>query len=68
MKFHHFESGASTSRVYGNYHGDCYNTQRNLGRILNKNEKRNLFKEWWDYEFKDDNIPCPKYKEFKKKM
>lgn len=37
---------------YGNYHSDCFERQRNCGKLLTKQEKRSIFQFWQKYEIK----------------
>ena len=55
----HEKGNTDKNRAYGNYHADCYNQQRDKGRLLTKNEKKKLFSWWWQSDVHGNNKNYP---------
>ena len=50
------------NRAYGNYHADCLNNQKKLGRVLSKPERKKLFSWWWNDEVLNERTEYPSFK------
>lgn len=46
------KGNTAKNRAYRNYHADCYDEQKRLGRVLTRNERKKLFAYWWESEHK----------------
>ena len=56
----YFSAGTSPKNLcYGNYHSECYDHQRERGKMLTKQEKRSLFQWWHNYEIKGKTTKYP---------
>ena len=59
MSSWHKKGTSSKNLAYGNYHADCLDNQKKLGRVLTKPERKKLFSWWWNYEVKNKNTKYP---------
>ena len=58
----HKKSNTGKNRAYGNYHADCIDNQKRLGRCLTKPERKKLFSWWWSYEVLDKKVKHPSFR------